>query len=101
MIHKLLNVTAGTLLAMSALLGAPAFASGSDAGGSAETGDAQAYNVGKGVYAQKLACKSCPLAGKSLDAAMARGLLTGTETYSLSGDEQQALAVYLKLRFKL
>ena len=32
---------------------------------------------------------------------MARGLLSGTETYSLSGEEQQALAVYLKLRFKL
>ena len=101
MIHKLLNGTAATLLAMSALLGAPAFASGSDAGGGAETGDAPSYNVGKGVYAQKLACKSCPLAGKSLDAAMARGLLSGTETYSLSAEEQQALAVYLRLRFKL
>ena len=32
---------------------------------------------------------------------MARGLLSGTETYSLSAEEQQALAVYLKLRFKL
>ena len=102
MIHKLLKPTvAATLLAASTLFGASAFASGSDAGGGAETGDAQSYNVGKGVYAQKLACKSCPLAGKSLDAAMARGLLSGTETYSLSAEEQQALAVYLKLRFKL
>ena len=102
MIHKLLKPTiAATLLAMSTLFGPPVFASGSDAGGGAETGDAQSYNVGKGVYAQKLACKSCPLAGKSLDAAMARGLLSGTETYSLSAEEQQALAVYLKLRFKL
>ena len=102
MIHKLLKPTvAATLLAASFLFGAPAFASGSDAGGGAETGDAQSYNVGKGVYAQKLACKSCPLAGKSLDAAMARALLSSTETYSLSADEQQALAVYLKLRFKL
>ena len=102
MLHKLLKPTAAAaLLAVSTLFGAPAFASGSDAGGGAETGDAQSYNVGKGVYAQKLACKACPLAGKSLDAAMARGLLSGTETYSLSADEQQALAVYLKLRFKL
>ena len=102
MIHKLLKPTvAATLLVALTLFGAPAFASGSDGGGSAETGDAQSYNVGKGVYAQKLACKACPLAGKSLDAAMARGLLSGTETYSLSADEQQALAVYLKLRFKL
>ena len=61
----------------------------------------KAYNVGKGVYAQKLACKSCPLAGKSLDAAMASELLNGKETYSLSAADQQALATYLKLRFKL
>ena len=92
---------AAVLLVFSAVFGAPAFASGSDAGGGAETGDAQAYNVGKGVYAQKLGCKSCPLAGKSLDAAMASGLLKGKETYALSADEQQALATYLKLRFKL
>ena len=88
------------MLALSALFCAPAFASGSDAGGGAETGDAQAYNVGKGIYAQKLACKSCPLAGKSLDAAMAKQLLNGKETYALSATEQQALATYLKLRFK-
>lgn len=102
MIHKLIEPTAAAaLLAMSALFGASALASGSDAGGGAETGDAQAYNVGKGVYSQKLACKSCPLAGKSLDATMASGLLKGNETYSLSTAEQQALATYLKLRFKL
>ena len=105
MIHKLLKTTATAtataLLIASILSGAPAFASGSDAGGGAETGDAQSYNAGKGIYAQKLACKTCPLAGKSLDAAMARGLLSGTDTYSLGADEQQALAVYLKLRFKL
>ena len=102
MIQKLLKPTlAATLLAAFTLFGAPAFASGSDAGGGAETGDSQSYNIGKGVYAQKLACKSCPLAGKSLDAAMARGLISGTETYSLNAEEQRSLAVYLKLRFKL
>ena len=102
MIQKLFKPAAATtLLVVSALFGAPAFASGSDAAGGAETGDEQSYNVGKGVYAQKLACKACPLAGKSLDAAMARGLLGGKETYSLTAEEQRALAVYLKLRFKL
>ena len=102
MIHKLISLAAAAaLLAASALFGASAIASGSDAGGGAETGDAQLYNVGKGVYAQKLACKSCPLAGKNLDADMARGLLGGNETYGLSAEEQQALAVYLKLRFKV
>lgn len=102
MIYPLLRSAAATgLLAASCLIGLPALSSGSDAAGGAETGDTQSYNVGKGVYAQKLACKSCPLAGKSLDAAMARGLLSGKETYALSADEQRALAVYLKLRFKL
>ena len=73
MIHKQFKPTAAAaLLAMSALFGASAFASGSDAAGGAETGDTQAYNLGKGVYAQKLACKSCPLAGKNLDAAIDR-----------------------------
>ena len=102
MLYKPFKPTAAAaLLALSALFGASAFASGSDAGGGAETGDAQAYNVGKGIYAQKLGCKSCPLAGKSLDAAMASGLLKGKETYALSAEEQQTLATYLKLRFKL
>ena len=102
MTHKrFLPFASATLLALSALFCASAFASGSDAGGGAETGDAQDYNVGKGIYAQKLACKSCPLAGKSLDAAMASQLLSGKETYALSAEEQQALATYLKLRFKL
>ena len=102
MIQELFRPAAtAALLAASALFGAPAFASGSDAGGGAETGDAQLYNVGKGIYAQRLACKSCPLSGKTLDAPMARGLLEGKETYGLNAEDQQALAVYLKLRFRL
>ena len=102
MTHTPFKATAAAaLLALSAVFNAPAFASGSDGGGSAETGAAQAYNMGKGVYAQKLACKACPLAGKSLDAAMASGLLKSTESFSLSTEEQAALATYLKLRFKL
>ena len=93
-----------TFIALAAALTLSAgtsFASGSDAGGGAETGDAQAYNIGKGVYAQKLACKSCPLAGKTLDNAMARDLVAGKGTTGLSAEEQRALAVYLSRRFKL
>ena len=102
MIHKRFKtMAAASVLLASTLLGAPAFASGSDAGGGAETGDTQSYNLGKGLYAQRLACKSCPLAGKGLDATLARQLLTGKETYGLSAEEQRSLAVYLKLRFKL
>ena len=102
MTQKLLNSPVPSmLLAAAALLSASAWASGSDAAGGAETGDMQAYNAGKGIYAQKLACKTCPLAGKPLDATLARGLLTGKETYALAAEEQRALATYLKLRFKL
>ena len=75
-------------------------ASGSEGGGGAETGDAHAYNMGKGVYAQKLACSSCPLAGKHLDAALAGDLLAGKGLPSLSEEESHALTVYLTLRFK-
>ena len=77
------------------------FASGSDAGGGAETGDAQLYNIGKGVYAQKLACKGCSMAGKSLDSAIARDLAAGKGAAGLNAEEQQALGVYLSRRFKL
>ncbi|WP_085315343.1 hypothetical protein [Derxia lacustris] len=76
-------------------------ASGSDAGGGAETGDAQAYNLGKSVYASKVACASCPLPGKSLDEATARELLAGKHLPTLADDEANALGVYLKRRFKL
>jgi hypothetical protein len=79
----------------------PAAASGTDAGGSAETGDAALYNEGKAIYATRFACSSCSLAGKSLDAATARGLLGDKRGVSLSAAESQALDVYLKRRFKL
>ncbi len=79
----------------------PAFASGSDGGGSAETGDTAAYNMGKSVYAAKFACSSCPLAGKRLDAAMAKEILAKKPEVSMSAEEMQALTVYLKRRFEL
>ena len=92
------HTVAAAALALSA---GTVLASGTDAGGSAETGDAQAYNAGKRVYAAKLACSSCPLAGKSLNAAVAGDLLADNGTQSLSAEESKALAVYLKRRFKL
>jgi hypothetical protein len=97
-----LQATAGVVLVLSlAFAAGPSFASGSDGGGAAETGDAAAYNTGKGVYANKLACSSCPLAGKSVTADIARGLLKNQPDAKLSADESAALAVYLKRRFKL
>jgi hypothetical protein len=87
--------------ALLALATGLALASGTDGGGSAQTGDAASYNTGKGVYAAKLACSGCPLAGKSLDAGMARDLLADKKGVALSAEESQALEVYLKRRFKL
>ena len=77
------------------------YASGSDGTSSAETGDAAAYNTGKGIFASKLACAGCKMAGKKLDAAQARSLLAEKGSLGLSADESQALAIYLQRRFKL
>ncbi len=96
--HLTFRAAAAATLAMAAGL---AMASGSDAGGSAETGDAAAYNTGKGVYSSKFACGTCPMAGKSLDAASARELLANKKGVSVSAEESAALEVYLKRRFKL
>lgn len=99
MTHRSFIKTAiATSLALAASL---AMASGSDGGGSAETGDAAAYNTGKSVYAAKLACSNCPMAGKRLDAAAARELLAQPSPATLSPAEAQALQVYLTRRFKL
>lgn len=78
-----------------------ALASGSDGGASAETGDAALYNIGKGVYATKMACSGCTMAGKSLDASTARELMSKTPAVNLNAEESAALNVYLKRRFKL
>jgi hypothetical protein len=80
---------------------AHAMASGSDGGGSAETSDAAAYNMGKTVYATKVACDGCPMAGKSLTAESARQLLASKPQANLSAGETKALTVYLTRRFKL
>ena len=91
-----------TLLAASVVLAANvALASGSDGGGSAETGDAAVYNTGKSVFATKLACSGCPMAGKPLDADAARALLANKGNVTLTPQESAALDVYLKRRFKL
>jgi hypothetical protein len=85
-----------------ALSTATAWASGNDGGGGAETGDAAAYNAGKSVFANKLACSSCPLAGKKLDATLVRELLASKPTgVNLSQTEANSLDTYLKRRFKL
>ncbi len=84
-----------------ALIAGAVHASGSDGASGPETSDAAAYNTGKGVFARRLACSGCKMAGKKLDAAEARALLAEKGNLGLSADESQALAVYLQRRFKL
>ena len=98
MIRNTLRAAFAASLALSAGL---ALASGSDGGGQAEMGDTAAYNTGKSVFATKLACGGCPMAGKSLDAEAARALLANKGSVTLSPQESAALDVYLKRRFKL
>ena len=78
-----------------------AFASGSDSAGGGITDEMQMYNAGKGIFAQKIACKTCSMAGKSLDASFARELVAGKGTEALNGSEKDALNVYLTRRFRL
>jgi hypothetical protein len=99
MLHKTFVQTAVAL--SFALTASVALASGSDGGGQAEMGDTAAYNTGKSVFATKLACSGCPMAGKSLDANAARALLANKGNVTLTPQESAALDVYLKRRFKL
>ena len=88
----------GTLAA--ALSGA-AIASGSEGFSPGLSNDTQLYNRGKGVYADKFSCGSCPLAGKSLNADLAKEVLRGNPRVTLSTTEQDAVMTYLKRRFKI
>jgi hypothetical protein len=96
-LRRLRRTTTASLLTLAAGL---ALASGNDGVGTAQTGDAAAYNLGKGVVSTKLVCRSCPLAGKTIDAAAARELLN-KKPVELTAQESAAVDLYLKRRFKL
>jgi hypothetical protein len=86
---------------IAALVSGAAFASGSEGFSAGPTSDTQLYNAGKGVYADKFSCGGCPLAGKALNADLAREVISGKQNVKLSEQEQSALTVYLKRRFKI
>jgi hypothetical protein len=88
-------------VALTAALTSSAFASGSEGFSSGQSNDTRLYNAGKSVFSEKFACSSCPLAGKPLDATLAKEVLNGTPKVQLSSDEQDAVMVYLKRRFKI
>lgn len=87
--------------ALAAALSGAAMASGSEGFSPGLSNDTQLYNMGKGVYADKFACGSCPLAGKSLNADLAKEVLRGKPKVTLSTNEQDAVMTYLKRRFKI
>ena len=92
---------ASAIGAMALVASGAALASGSEGFAQGQNNDSRLYTVGKGVYADKFACSGCPLAGKALNADVAKGVLGGAPKVTLSGEEQDAVAVYLKRRFKI
>ena len=96
------SIFAAALLALSVLSTANwVHASGSDAGASAKTGEAAAYQLGKQVFAKKFACKGCPLHKQRLNKGLAQEILMGKPDVQISSGEAQALQVFLQRRFKL
>ena len=92
---------AGAAVLLTAAFTGGAFASGSEGFSVGLNNEAQLYNAGKGVYADKFSCGGCPLAGKSLNADLARDVLRGNPKVTLSKTEEDAVMVYLKRRFKI
>jgi hypothetical protein len=87
--------------AVCALISSTVLASGSETISAAPSSSAQLYNTGKAVFADKYACSNCPLAGKTLNAELAKEVLKGSPKVTLTNDESEALAAYLKRRFKI
>ncbi len=102
----LFGATVLSLAFASTLISAPSFASGSEGFGGASTGAAKSYNLGKRVLVKKVLCKTCVLAGQKIKKEDAKLLLQGKGNAEkiqavLNAEEQSALAVYLKRRYKL
>lgn len=97
----------GMILLCAFLQSPSVFASGSEGFGGASTGAAQMYNTGKRIYVRQVKCKDCVLAGQKLNKESAADLLAGRGEDAakiasiLTTEEQAALAVYLKRRYKL
>ncbi len=99
--HRSTWIGRGFIGAIAAALASAALASGSEGFSPGLNNESQLYNAGKGVYADKFSCGSCPLAGKSLNADVARDVLRGNPKVTLSKTEEDAVIVYLKRRFKI
>lgn len=75
---------------------------GGDPRGRKVVPDYRKYEYGKEIYAVKLGCSGCPLGDKALDEALAKRIVVNDEMReSLTGDESEAVLIYLRQRFGL
>lgn len=94
--RSFIALTATTLGLSSAL-----FASGSDSFSTVSSATG-AYNAGKRIYAEKMACDGCMFAGKSINKELAMKVVSDPKsTEALSSDEKEVLVAYAKKRFGL
>ena len=94
---RLFIALAATTLGLSSVV----FASGSDSFSTVSSATG-AYNAGKRIYAEKMACDGCMFAGKSIDKELAMKVVSDPKaTETLSSDEKEVLVAYAKKRFRL
>ena len=94
---RLFIAFAATTLALSSV----SFASGSDSFSTVSSATG-AYNAGKRIYFEKMACDGCMFAGKSIDKELAMKVVSDPKaTEALSSDEKEVLLAYAKKSFRL
>ena len=95
----IIALTAATLYLSS--VSSVAFASGSDSFSTVSSATG-AYNAGKRIYFEKMACDGCMFAGKSINKELAMKVVSDPKaTDALSSDEKAVLVAYAKKRFGL
>ena len=94
---RLFIALAATTLGVSSV----SFASGSDSFSTVSSATG-AYNAGKRIYFEKMACDGCMFAGKSINKELAMKVVSDPKaTEALSSDEKEVLVAYAKKRFRL
>lgn len=97
---RLLIALAATAASLSSMTNV-SFASGSDSFSTVSSATG-AYNAGKRIYFEKMACDGCIFAGKSIDKELAMKVVSDPKaTEALSSDEKEVLVAYAKKRFRL
>ena len=77
------------------------YASGSDSFSTVSSATG-AYNAGKRIYFEKMACDGCLFAGKRIDKELAMKVVSDPKaTEALSSDEKEVLVACAKKRFGL